>query len=92
MYKKLRIACTILSTFFLVAIFPAGAIWDFMGFLVCGLGAALFFVFMLLFKQSQLAQEEKNSALINETKETNEAPECENKEETKNTDDTAKEE
>lgn len=92
MYKKLRIACTLLATFFLVAIFPAGAIWDFMGFLVCGLGAALFFVFMLLFKQSQLSQEEKNGALNNETNKANEALECENAEKTENTNNTAKEE
>ena len=61
MYKKLRVACTVIATLFLVAIVPAGSIWDLMGFAVCGVGAGLFFVLMLYFKQSQLFQEEKNS-------------------------------
>ena len=61
MYKKLRIACTVIATLFLVAIVPAGSIWDLMGFAVCGVGAGLFFVLMLYFKQSQLFQEEKNT-------------------------------
>jgi hypothetical protein len=61
MYKKLRVACTVIATLFLVAIVPAGSIWDMMGFAVCGVGAGLFFVLMLYFKQSQLFQEEKNN-------------------------------
>ena len=61
MYKKLRVACTVIATLFLVAIVPAGSIWDLMGFAVCGVGAGLFFVLMLYFKQSQLFQEEKNT-------------------------------
>ena len=61
MYKKLRIACTVIATLFLVAIVPAGSIFDFMGFAVCGVGAGLFFVLMLYFKQSQLFQEEKKA-------------------------------
>ena len=60
MYKKLRIACTILSVTFLVALVPAGTFWDFTGFFVCGLGAALFFLLMLLCKQNQEREEEKN--------------------------------
>ena len=61
MYKKLRIACTVIATLFLVAIVPAGSIFDFMGFAVCGVGAGLFFLLMLYFKQSQLFQEEKKA-------------------------------
>ena len=61
MYKKLRVACTVIATLFLVSIVPAGSIWDMMGFADCGVGAGLFFVLMLYFKQSQLFQEEKNN-------------------------------
>ena len=63
MYKKLRIACTILSTTFLVALVPAGTFWDFTGFFVCGLGAALFFLLMLLCKQNQEREEEKTEKI-----------------------------
>ncbi len=61
MYKKLRIACTIISALFLAAIMPAGSIWDWKGFLFCGLGAGLFFLFMLIFKQCQQDKEEKRA-------------------------------
>lgn len=55
--KKLRILFTVLAAVCLVAIIPAGIFFDWIGFLVCGVPALIFFLLMLLCKQAQEKQE-----------------------------------
>ncbi len=60
MLVKLRILFTILSALCLGAIIPLGVWLGWVGFVVCGAGALLFFSLMLVCKQSQELQEGKN--------------------------------
>lgn len=59
MFLKLRVTFTILSAICLGLAIPLGAAIHLIWALVLGVAALMFFVLMLLCKQSQLAQEEK---------------------------------
>ncbi|MBQ7770077.1 MAG: hypothetical protein IJ373_02705 [Clostridia bacterium] len=59
MYKNLRIIFTILSAICLAAAIPLGIFFDFVGIISAALGAGIFFVLMLLCKQSQEFAESK---------------------------------
>ena len=59
MYLKLRVFFTILSALCLGFAVTAGAIWGYIWAIVLGLAALLFFMVMLIFKQSQEKQEQK---------------------------------
>lgn len=59
MYKYLRIIFTILSAICIAAAIPLGIFFDFPGVIGAAAGALLFFVLMLLCKQSQEFAEEK---------------------------------
>lgn len=61
MFLKLRILFTILATVCLALILPALTWFGWLGFGICGLCALLFFGIMLLCKQTQEAQEQKNT-------------------------------
>ena len=56
----LRVTCTIISTIFLAAVIPVGAIVSWLWAGVCGLLAFLFYGLMLLFKQKQESLEQTN--------------------------------
>lgn len=60
--KKLRILFTVLAAICLVAIIPMGMFLDWIGFLVCGVPALIFFLLMLLCKQTQEKQENQNGS------------------------------
>lgn len=60
MFLKLRVTFTILSAICLGLAIPLGVAIHFIWALVLGAGALMFFGLMLLCKQSQLSQEEKN--------------------------------
>lgn len=59
MYKKLRIVFTILSAICLALAIPLGMLFDFVGWIATLLGAGIFFLLMLLCKQSQEFAETK---------------------------------
>ena len=61
MYLKLRVFFTILSALCLGFAVTAGAIWGYIWAIVLGLAALLFFMVMLIFKQSQEKQEQKEA-------------------------------
>ncbi len=58
--KQLRIIFTILCALCLLAIAPLGMLFGLEAFLVCGVAAGFFFLLMLLCKQRQEIQEERN--------------------------------
>ena len=60
MYKNLRIIFTILSAICLAAAIPLGMFFDYVGWISALLGAGIFFMLMLLCKQSQEFAEEKS--------------------------------
>ena len=60
MFKTLRIVFTIISAAFLVAILPSSTFWDWVGVIICIAGAALFWILMLLCKNAQEKQENKD--------------------------------
>lgn len=60
MYKNLRIIFTILSAICLTAAIPLGIFFDYVGWISALLGAGIFFMLMLLCKQSQEFAEEKS--------------------------------
>ncbi len=64
MYKNLRIVFTILSAVCLAAAIPLGIFFDFVGIISAALGAGIFFVLMLLCKQSQEFAEAKQKKLL----------------------------
>lgn len=57
MYKNLRIIFTILSAICLAAAIPLGMFFDYVGWIGSLIGAGIFFVLMLLCKQSQESAE-----------------------------------
>ena len=57
MYKNLRIIFTILSAICLAAAIPLGIFFDYAGWIGALIGAGIFFVLMLLCKQSQESAE-----------------------------------
>lgn len=57
MYKNLRIIFTILSAICLAAAIPLGTFFDYAGWIGALIGAGIFFVLMLLCKQSQESAE-----------------------------------
>ena len=59
MYKNLRIIFTILSAVFLAVAIPLGVFFGYPGWIAALIGAGIFFVLMLLCKQSQEAAEQK---------------------------------
>ena len=61
MYLKLRVFFTILSALCLGFAVTAGALWGWIWAVVLGLGALLFFMLMLIFKQCQEKQEQKEA-------------------------------
>ena len=63
MYKNLRIVFTILSALCLAAAIPLGIFFDYVGIISALLGAGIFFVLMLLCKQSQEFAEKKAEKL-----------------------------
>ncbi|MBQ8446542.1 MAG: hypothetical protein IJX31_02050 [Clostridia bacterium] len=71
MYKNLRIIFTILSAICLAAAIPLGIFFDFVGIISAALGAGIFFVLMLLFKQSQEFAEAKQKKALSVSPEQN---------------------
>lgn len=71
MYKNLRIIFTILSAVCLAAAIPLGIFFDFVGIVSAALGAGIFFVLMLLFKQSQEFAEAKQKKALSTSPEEN---------------------
>ncbi|MBQ7948569.1 MAG: hypothetical protein IJ284_02295 [Clostridia bacterium] len=61
MYLKLRVFFTILAALCLGFALTAGAIWGYIWAIVLGLGALLFFMLMLIFKQAQEKEDAKNN-------------------------------
>ncbi len=59
MYKNLRIIFTILSAICLAAAIPLGIFFDYVGIVSTLLGAGIFFMLMLLCKQSQEFADQK---------------------------------
>lgn len=59
MYKNLRIVFTVLSAICLAAAIPLGIFFDYVGIVSALLGAGIFFMLMLLCKQSQEFAEQK---------------------------------
>lgn len=59
MYKNLRIVFTVLSAICLAAAIPLGIFFDYVGIVSTLLGAGIFFMLMLLCKQSQEFAEQK---------------------------------
>ncbi len=60
MFLKLRVFFTILSAICLGLALPLGAMLHYIWAIVLGLGALLFFLLMLIFKQEQEKQESSN--------------------------------
>ncbi len=71
MYKNLRIIFTILSAVCLAAAIPLGIFFDFVGIISAALGAGIFFVLMLLCKQSQEFAETKKKKQLSDLPEPN---------------------
>ena len=67
MYKNLRIVFTILSAICLAVAIPLGIAFDFPGILCAAIGAGIFFLLMLICKQSQEAAERKQQELLAES-------------------------
>lgn len=63
MYKNLRIIFTVLSAICLTAAIPLGIFFDFVDLIGALLGAGIFFLLMLLCKQSQEFAEAKQGKL-----------------------------
>lgn len=63
MYKNLRIIFTILSAICLAAVIPMGMLFDYPGLFGALIGAGIFFMLMLLCKQSQESAEKKAEQL-----------------------------
>lgn len=63
MYKNLRIIFTILSAICLAAVIPMGMLFDYPGLFGALIGAGIFFMLMLLCKQSQESAEKKAERL-----------------------------
>ena len=63
MYKNLRIVFTILSAICLAVSIPLGIFFGYAGWIGALLGAGIFFILMLLCKQSQEFAEEKAKKL-----------------------------
>ncbi len=61
MYLKLRVFFTILSALCLAFALTAGALWGYIWAIILGLGALLFFMLMLVFKQAQEKQEQQEA-------------------------------
>ena len=61
MFLKLRVFFTILSAICLGLALPLGAMLHYIWAVVMGLGALLFFLLMLIFKQEQEKQENANN-------------------------------
>ena len=61
MFKTLRIFFTILSAICIALIIPVGAFFGWFWAIGCALFALLFFVIMLIFKQSHENQEQQNA-------------------------------
>ena len=60
--KQIRIICTIICALCLAAVMPIGTFFGLEAAILCGVGAGLFFLLMLLCKQSQEFKEEKERA------------------------------
>ena len=60
----LRIAFTVISALCLGALIPVGAILGWTYAILCGLGAFLFFVLMLLCKQAQEQREQPQAGFL----------------------------
>lgn len=60
MFVKLRIACTIVSAICLGLAIPLGVMIHLIWAIVLGLGALLFFLLMLVFKQEQERHEQSD--------------------------------
>ena len=60
--KRLRIACTIISALFLVALLPVTAIFGFTWAGVCIVGAGIFYLLMTYFKSKQEENEQKDES------------------------------
>ena len=63
MYKNLRIVFTILSAICLAAAIPLGIFFGYVGWIAALIGAGIFFILMLLCKQSQEFAEDKAKKL-----------------------------
>ncbi len=61
MFKTLRILFTFFSAICIALIIPIGAFFDWFWAIGCALLALLFFVIMLIFKQSHENQEQQNA-------------------------------
>ena len=61
MFLKLRVLFTILSAICLGLAITVGLIWGFIWTVILGLGALLFYLLMLIFKQSQENEEAKTN-------------------------------
>ena len=61
MYLKLRVFFTILSAICIAFALTAGALWGYIWAVILGLGALLFFMLMLVFKQAQENQEQQEA-------------------------------
>ena len=61
MYLKLRVFFTVLSALCLAFALTAGALWGYIWAIILGLGALLFFMLMLVFKQAQENQEQQEA-------------------------------
>lgn len=68
MNKILRIICAVLSAICLAGILPIGIFFDLTGVLSCILGAGIFYVLTLYFKQKQESEERKLSQTLDENR------------------------
>ena len=74
MFLRLRILFTILSAICIAAFFPVGIFFDWAYAAPCALLALLFFGIMLICKQNQIAQEEKEMKNTTSTENNEEPP------------------
>lgn len=91
MFRKLRIACTIISAVFVAFVIPVGAIFDWIWAIVCAAVAFAFYGLMLYFKRKQIEIEGEEDFSAPAPSEKEASPFEEGAKESQNTEENAEE-